>query len=307
MPDGLPAANAFYDVSHPVRRDLHRRYIRQCLDTLGGNRNVIHLVGEEYTGPLSFVEFWIDTIREWEKETGREVTIGLGAPKDVQDAILGQPERGGAVDVIDLRYWWRRGDGSLYAPQGGKEIPGRDFESGSGQAKESPPEQIYLKVREYRDRYPDKALIDAIEGDRQQCWAFFMAGGSLLVRGQISYPDYGDPLEYVKPMDADIILPSYRFIREQLAARLPAMRPADIVLSEPERTWCLAEAGKTYFVYALHGGTIRLRLPPASENAPARWFDPRTGQLSEAQKTYADRSLTLTAPDGNDWALLIEL
>ena len=55
-------ADAFYDVTHPVRRRLHRLYIRKCLDILGAHPNVIFLTGEEYTGPLEFVRFWLDTV-----------------------------------------------------------------------------------------------------------------------------------------------------------------------------------------------------------------------------------------------------
>ncbi len=72
MPDQVPAANAFYDVSHPLRRELHHKYIRRCLDILGDNRNVVFLIGEEYTGPLSFVEYCLDEIRQL-GNGGREV------------------------------------------------------------------------------------------------------------------------------------------------------------------------------------------------------------------------------------------
>ena len=105
MPETIPAANAFYDVSHPVRRELHRLYIRQCLDVLGGNSRVVHSIGQEFTGPLAFVQFWIDTIAEWERETGKDVCVALGAPKDVQDAVLNDPTQAKAIDLLDLRYW----------------------------------------------------------------------------------------------------------------------------------------------------------------------------------------------------------
>src|SRR5690606_241730 len=58
-------ADQFYDVSHPVRRELHRAYIRQCLENFKANTGVIQLISAEYTGPLHFVEFWIDVIKEW--------------------------------------------------------------------------------------------------------------------------------------------------------------------------------------------------------------------------------------------------
>src|SRR5262245_37703059 len=69
-------AEAFYDVSHPVRRDLHRRYIRHCLDVLGTCPNVVFQIGEEFTGPLAFVQFWLDTVAAWQKETGKKVLLG---------------------------------------------------------------------------------------------------------------------------------------------------------------------------------------------------------------------------------------
>src|SRR6185369_1698481 len=49
-------------------RDLHRRYIRQCLDNFAANANVIQFTSAEFTGPRHFVEFWLDTIAEWERE-----------------------------------------------------------------------------------------------------------------------------------------------------------------------------------------------------------------------------------------------
>ncbi|MCB1125329.1 MAG: pectate lyase, partial [Verrucomicrobiae bacterium] len=108
-------ADLFYDVTHPVRRKLHEGYIRQCLDNFAGNDNVIQFTGAEFTGPLHFMEFWLDTISAWERTqllTARDgnppavahhdisadscrrlPVIALSATKDVQDAILADPVR----------------------------------------------------------------------------------------------------------------------------------------------------------------------------------------------------------------------
>src|SRR5436190_12449571 len=118
-------ADAFYDVSHPVRRDLHRAYIRHCLDALAGSANVLHLTSAEFTGPRHFVEFWLDTVAEWQAETGKRPLIGLSCTKDVQDAILADPRRAAAVNVIDIRYWWYIADGRPYAPAGGQNLAPR--------------------------------------------------------------------------------------------------------------------------------------------------------------------------------------
>src|SRR5690606_28978440 len=63
-------ARQFYDTGHPVRRELHRAYIRKCLENFTPGSNVIQLTGAEFTGPLHFVRFWLETVQEWEEETG---------------------------------------------------------------------------------------------------------------------------------------------------------------------------------------------------------------------------------------------
>ena len=112
-------AERFYDVSNTRLHELHRSYIRQCLDNFAERRNVIQLTSGEYTGPLTFVQFWIDTVSEWEEENGKEVVVALSCTKDVQDAILADSQRSQHVDVIDIRYWTYTEDGKLYAPPGG--------------------------------------------------------------------------------------------------------------------------------------------------------------------------------------------
>ena len=76
-------ADEFYDINHPVRRELHRQYIHQCLDNFADSPNVIQLISAEYTGPLHFVEFWLDVIKEWEMETGKNTWLALSTLKDV--------------------------------------------------------------------------------------------------------------------------------------------------------------------------------------------------------------------------------
>jgi hypothetical protein len=66
-------AELFYDVTHPVRRKLHEGYIRQCLDNFTNNANVIQFTSAEFTGPLHFMQFWLDTIAEWENDQIRAI------------------------------------------------------------------------------------------------------------------------------------------------------------------------------------------------------------------------------------------
>lgn len=307
MPDGLPAANAFYDTSHAVRRDIHRAYIRKCLTELSGYTNVVFLTSYEYTGPLSFVQFWIDTISEWENETGNDVHVGLGATKDVLDAVLADADRAAQVDTIDLRYWWYEPDGTLHAPPGGQEIPARNIVA---MAYQTTPEQIYRQVREYRDRYPEKAIIHHLDGSRQQTWAFLMGGGSLLIR-DLQYPDspggepWLPPATYIAPEDSWIIQPTYDFIVANLAQTIPLMVPADLAVSGSSTAWCLAEAGQTYLVYLLAGGQVTLNFAGITGTFRARWLDPRSGAIQDAGSGTVQGGglVTVSAPDSQDWAL----
>ncbi|MGQ1948226.1 DUF6298 domain-containing protein [Geofilum sp. OHC36d9] len=173
-------AEQFYDVTHPVRRELHKAYIRQCLDNFSDDMPVLHLISAEYTGPLSFVEFWLDVIIEWQEENKRDVMVGLSATKDVQDAILQNPKYRDVVDVIDIRYWAYKEDQSLYAPQGGVNLAPRQHARLEKPGKRSF-QSVYRSVREYKESYPKKAVIYS-EGQYDQFgWAVLMAGGSLPV------------------------------------------------------------------------------------------------------------------------------
>ncbi len=173
-------ANQFYDISNPVRKALHKKYIRQCLENFKDNSGVIQLISEEYTGPLHFVKFWLDVIREWEKETGKHPIIGLSVTRDVQDSILANPQYAAVVDLIDIRYWHYQADGTLYAPQGGQSLAPRQH-ARLLKPKKTSFEQVYRAVKEYRDKFPGKAIMYSGDSYPEFGVAAFMAGGSLSV------------------------------------------------------------------------------------------------------------------------------
>lgn len=85
------------------------------------------------------------------------------------------------VDVIDIRQWHYRADGTLYEPQGGVSLALRQharlIDPGTVSCA-----SVYRAVREYRCKYPDKAVVyngSTIRVPRNAMnWAIFMAGGS---------------------------------------------------------------------------------------------------------------------------------
>ncbi len=297
LPDGTPAANAFYDVSEPVRRELHQAYIRKCLDELGDYTNVVFLCSEEYTGPVDFMRFWLDTIIQWEQQSNKDVHIGLSGCKDVVDALLSGRQRRAKISTIDLRYWWYEQDGRLFAPKGGQEVPGRYI----GQIKRTTAPQIYRQVREYRLRYPNQAIIHGIAGTRQHAWAALMGGASMLV-GQLPYPDRKDPSTYISPELCRAIQPTYDFIRSEVAEDMPRLKPRDGLCSGG---FCLAAPPNCYIFYFLgrKEKTIDLRAS-AGRTVSARWFNPRTGEWQDGPRTRP-ASMTVQTPDYQDWVLLV--
>lgn len=168
-------ANLFYDITNPTLRELHRQYIRQSLDAFKGQPNVIHSIGEEFTGPLHFVQFWLDVIAEWEQENGK-VLVDLAVNKDVQDAILNDPVRSKVVNIIDIEQWFYHDKGE-YAPPGGVNMAQRQYmrkiRTGSARFPD-----VYRAVSEYRQQYPDKAVVYSAQKAPEMCWASLMAGGS---------------------------------------------------------------------------------------------------------------------------------
>jgi len=168
-------ATQFYDISNSTLRALHRQYIRQSLAAFKGQPNVIHSIGEEFTGPLHFVEFWLDVVAEWEQENG-QVLVDLAVNKDVQDAILKDPKRSKVVDIIDIEQWFYHNKGE-YTPPGGVNMAQRQYmrKIRTGGARY---EDVYRAVSEYRQQYPDKAVIYSAQKAPELCWASLMAGGS---------------------------------------------------------------------------------------------------------------------------------
>lgn len=244
-------AEAFYDVKHPVRHELHRQYIRHCLDVLGDYPNVLFQVGEEFTGPLHFVQFWFDTVAEWQKDTGKKVLLGLSCTKDVQDAILTDAKRAVLVSVIDIKYWWYTGNGAVYDPKGGQNLaPRQQLREWKGNKSRSD-ESVAQAVREYRTRFPDKAITLSIDGANG--WAVLAAGGSVP-----RLPPTTDPA---------------------LCAAITRMQPF-VAKGLAKGALALADAGRDYFVWSPKGGPIALDLSGRSESFAVNWVNPKTGKAT---------------------------
>jgi hypothetical protein len=291
----IHVANQVYDVSNPVHRALHRALILHELDALGGVRNLFFSLGAQFAGPLSFQEFFQDTIAEWEQAHGRSVRIQLATSKEITDTILADPVRGRQVAVIDVRYWQYRPDGKLWAPAGGRnlafrEMIGADFGRAGDQPPDTTPQQVYRQVREYHDRYPDKAIV-AWHGGAGAIPVLMAGGAEVLLRNPSGGHGQGRTVEG-SPID--------KFVREQLGASLMKMEPRDGVAGE---AWCLADTGfDTVLLYSLSGETVALAKPLPRARYTGMWVDPRTGSMKAVE---GEVGTAIPKPSSEAWLLLL--
>ena len=252
-------AEQFYNEQDAVLRPLHRHYIRMCLDELKDQPNTIHLISAEYTGPLHFTRFWIETIAEWEQETGRHPIVALSCTRDVQDSILADPKLSRVIDLIDIRYWHYNTDG-LWAPEGGRNMAPRQWMRKVRVGKTGN-QEAYQAVREYRERYPDKAVTFFSQQFPNYGWAILMAGGSL--------PNI--------PIQAQSATP----LQRQLLGDITRMVPMD-----GKGCWVLGDTCTGYLVYT-QGGTVDV-------DVEAGRYDVYAVEASTGKVALSQKGITLT-------------
>ncbi|MFC4400121.1 DUF6298 domain-containing protein [Mariniflexile soesokkakense] len=260
-------AEAFYNITHTIRKQFHREYIRKSLDNFRDNENIIHHLGWEYTGPVHFVEFWLDVIAEWETENKKDVLVMMPGTKDVQDAILSDPKRASIVDVIDVIQWKYRDDGTLYMPPGGVSLAARQYARILNPGETSF-DQIYRAVNEYRIKYPYKAVVYSQRGARYSNWATFMAGGSLA-----SMPSINNEAFFKDALKME------SYIEEV----------------EGNKNYILGKQGLGYIVFS-ENSEIVIDLKSDSNSYKLDWINPTTGELIKTKSKVGKAIANLKAP-----------
>ncbi|WP_346857858.1 DUF6298 domain-containing protein [uncultured Draconibacterium sp.] len=256
-------AAEFYDITNPVRRKYHEQYIRKSLDEFKENTNIIHHLGMEYTGPLHFVEFWLDVIAAWEKENNTNVLVMLPGTKEVQDSILADPNRSKIVDVVDVIQWQYRKDGSLYAPVGGLSLAGRQY-ARIIDVGETSFDQIYRAVFEFKSKFPEKAMVYSRRGAPFSNWAVFMAGGSFAAIPTVA--------------------------NEKFARDIPKMNAIALEKTN-SRQWTLGKTGLGYIVFST-SKEITIDLSNDKENYQQARINPETGEIKYSEEAVKGGQVT---------------
>ncbi len=263
----------FYDETHEVRRPLHEAYIEQCFNNFANNNGVIQMLSAEYTGPLHFMEFWLDVIAGWELKTGKKELVALSATKDVQDSILKDEKRSKLVDVIDIRYWASIVDGSLWAPDGDMHMAPRQHMRIDKVGKRSF-QTVYNDVLKYRIMYPQKAVINSFDQSEDKAWAIFMAGGSLAGIPKVCIDEFYTQASCSEPIP-----------------------------SEEEGVYMLKSNKDGYIVYLTGGKQCVLNIKGSKYNVTA--IDAVTGKLLENKVELKDKEVKLTSIGGKRTVYLL--
>jgi hypothetical protein len=228
---------------------------------LKNNTNVVFGIDREYSGPLSFVQFWLDTVAEWERENRKKVFLALEVPKAEMDTLLDDPARRPLIDAIAFHNWFYRADGSLFAIVGGiNKAPREQLQAQPPTNRPGGAEQRYRALREYRDAFPDLVIL----------------------RANDDFPAVSAAIEKTIP-----------------AAERAAMRPAAIVGGQPATSWAMAARGRGYLVYSLAGEPVQLDLSDETRDLQLRWLDCEKGELQPATRVAAGSSVTLRPPAPN--------
>ncbi len=270
-------AEQFYDVKNTAIRKLHKSFIEKNLENFKDNANVVQMTSAEYTGPLSFMQFWIDVIADYKTVNSNESKIALSATKDVQDAILNDDLRSKSVDIIDIRYWYYREDGTLYAPEGGLNLAPRQHARKIKTGRETE-DQVYRAVREYREKYPNKAVLYSTMAAPKFGWAALMGGASLAATPKIEIPVFYTALKDMKYVKETTFLDS---------------------------VWRLENTGKAYLFYVKKNQDIAIDLSIFKGDFEVFSINALTGVVSKGTDISGGKIVIIPASEVKEKVLFV--
>ena len=163
----------------------------------------------------------------------------------------------------------------------------------------------------YEDHYPlwSKGLgSETADSLRRTAWDIAMAGGYQTTgetarRGTNIWPDTGGGWMNGRGDDTMTMLQGYAHIVDFFTTfEWWKTEPHDELVNPGN--YCLAVPGDIYVVYLPHGGSATIRLQAGPYNA--HWFNPSTGERSDLPAGAGPVWTSPTAPDNNDWALLLQ-
>jgi hypothetical protein len=163
---------------------------------------------------------------------------------------------------------------------------------------------------EYLRGHPtEKKQVHHTDKVRRSAWRIVCAGGYFAAgfHGTIGHSDVWNridaPNKYYFTVKDEGAGEQLRILHE-FFEKLPywQMQPFTSVTGDAV---ALADPGKACVIYLPKGGATTVDLTAVDNPQTARWFNPRSGEFSEPVPAANSRQ-TFSAPDTNDWALLIQ-
>jgi hypothetical protein len=163
----------------------------------------------------------------------------------------------------------------------------------------------------YEDHYPiwSKGLgSETADSLRRTAWDIAMAGGYQTTgetarRGTNIWPDTGGGWMNGRGDDTMTMLQEYAHMVDFFTTfEWWKTEPHDELVNPGN--YCLAFPGDIYVVYLPHGGSAIIRLQAGRYDA--HWVNPSTGERSDLPPVAGSVWTSPTAPDNNDWALLLQ-
>ena len=223
---------------------------------------------DEFTGPTHFTQFWLDTIAEWEHETGKQADDRPGSAEGCAGCDSRVTQRGRRCRQRDRH-------SILVVPTQRRSLrPARRKESHAAAmvvaGRNSPASNRPIaQCANIEPSSPTKSSSSRHEyGPTPPGWGVLMGGGSL---------------------------PAISNLDPQLLAAIPTMRPIDVAKS-PSDQYVLGKEGGDYLVYRGSDGAAQLDLPAGSNSYAIRSIDPRSGRMSEPSDYSGSGHVELKAP-----------
>lgn len=136
----------------------------------------------------------------------------------------------------------------------------------------------------------------------QVLYPIFFGGGNFELHYRDAYGQSGSvTIEDLQPLIMDMV----RLRRMLESLPFTGMQPCNELLSNPGNI-CFGDQGKVYAIYFPEGGSESLDFTQQEGEFSATWFDPRTGESDMAEVVEDGQVNILTAPDNNDWVLLLK-
>lgn len=80
------------------------------------------------------------------------------------------------------------------------------------------------------------------------------------------------------------------------AATRAATRPADLLRSNQDTSWCMARPGEMYIVYSMVGRAVQLDLSEATGSYSVTWIDQSGGPAPASRQTVSGRQVVTLGP-----------